>query len=69
MTLRILTEVANTITPYLKFTGEASERGKPIPVLDTQIWYGETGQNGLWYSRAKSDSGKAPGMEKELKGT
>ena len=68
VTLKALIEIANNVTPYLKFTGEASEGGKAIPVLDTQIWYGEKCPSGFWYNRAKHTSGKTPGMERELKG-
>ena len=60
--------IANSITPYLKFTGETSEGGKPIPVLDTMIWYGEPNPTGYWYEGAKKPSGEAPGMEAKLKG-
>ena len=36
-TLRILEEVTNRILPFLKFTGEAAEGDKGIPVLDTTM--------------------------------
>ena len=35
VTFQVLKTAANTITPYLKFTGEVAENEKAIPVLDT----------------------------------
>ena len=49
LTMDILRQIANTITPCLKFTGEASVAGKPIPLLDTEVWVGYP--NGSWYSK------------------
>ena len=40
VTLEALRQMANSLTPYLSFTGEVSVGGEPIPVLDTNIWYG-----------------------------
>ena len=68
VTLELLTQVANTIMPYLKFTGEASTRGKPVPVLDPQVWYGETGESGKWYEL--EETGRLPpGKDPQLKGS
>ena len=49
VTLGILKEVADSITPYLKFTGECSKNKSKVPVLDTQIWLAEETQEGRWY--------------------
>ena len=49
VTFNLLKAVANTITPYLKFTGEVSLEGNPIPVLDTQIWYGVNQGGRPWF--------------------
>ena len=38
VTMSVLKEVANEILPFLKYTGEVSVDGMPIPVLDTVIW-------------------------------
>ena len=41
ITLDILQQIANQIFPFLKFTGETSYGELSIPVLDTELWFGE----------------------------
>ena len=40
-TLEILIKLANSVMPFLKFTGEASKNTEGIPVLDTTVWIGK----------------------------
>ena len=35
-------------------------KGKGIPVLDTQIWHGETKGTGKWFSDSQQDGRKTP---------
>ena len=49
VTFEVLKQAANEITPYLKFTGEASVRETGIPVLDTKIWFGDRKGGHSWY--------------------
>ena len=41
-----------------------------MPVLDTKIWYGETNENGKWYSLGEGQKmgREAPGKEGNIKG-
>ena len=49
VTLEVVKDMANTLTPYLRFTGEVSNKGEAIPVLDTKVWYGEREGGQPWY--------------------
>ena len=60
VTLEALKEMANSLTPYLRFTGEVSLNGQPIPVLDTQIWYGDNKGGDKWFQGGRTH-GKADG--------
>ena len=67
VTMNLLLQVANGLTPYLKFTGEAARGKKGIPVLDTTVWYGEVEETGKWYD-CQMEERTAPGKEKSDKG-
>ena len=54
-TLEILIGVANSLTKYLKFTGETSVNGSKVPVLDTKIWMGESEASGHWYKNKQRE--------------
>ena len=54
VTLEVLKGMANTLTPFLKFTGEVAMPGSPIPVLDTLVWYGEKEGGRSWYQGGRT---------------
>ena len=56
----ILRRMSNHIYGFLRFTGEASEGGQPIPVLETEMWVGRVCPEGKWYPEEG-----APGKEKK----
>ena len=53
LTLEVVKMMANTLTPYLKFTGEVSLNGEGIPVLDTKVWLGRREGGKPWYKRGR----------------
>ena len=53
LTLDILKQIADSLIPFLKFTGECSKEGTPIACLDTQLWMGFPNGD-EWYSGAES---------------
>ena len=61
--MNILEEVANRILPFLKFTGEAAEGDRRIPVLDTTMWFGKEIRNGQFFKT--SEGYTAPGLDPE----
>ena len=60
LTLDILRQLANSVSSFLKFTGEASINGRPIPCLDAQIWVGPPSADGKWYQETEEDE-EVPG--------
>ena len=49
VTLKLLQCVANSLTPYLRFTGEVAQAEEGIPVLDTRIWHGKNQGGKSWF--------------------
>ena len=66
VTLEALRTAANEIMGFLKFTGEASEGGKGIPVLDTTIRYGKMEADGPWFK--EEDGQRTPGEQMVTEG-
>ena len=66
VTLEALRTAADEILGFLKFTGEASEGGKGIPVLDTTVRYGKVEADGSWY---KGEAGQRTPGEQMVAGT
>ena len=61
-TLQILESMANSIFPYLKFTGEASTTKRAIPVLDCLMRIGKLEKGGEIF---KEEEGHKPPGEVE----
>ena len=61
--LRALTEAANSVIDFIKFTGEESEGERAVPVLDTQMWFGRVARENKWYEEEDS-----PRMENSPEG-
>ena len=64
VTFKVLKDAANSIMPFLKFTGEWLEGERGIAVLDTWIWFGPKSCDGEWFSDNKKET-KIPGREPE----
>ena len=59
VTLQVLKTAANSVTPYLKFTGEVAQGERAIAVLDTTVWYGDKRSKEKWFH----GDGVVPGGE------
>ena len=63
VTLQVYLDAANEIIDCLKFTGEVSRDGRPIPCLDVQLWAGHQEAEGEWFSSSgRKESEKIPGL-------
>ena len=60
----IMRQAAESIHDFLKFTGEVAKDGKSIPVLDTQMWVGSTGESHQEWCK----EWKEPSNHEELRG-
>ena len=50
ITMIVLKEIANIVTPFSEFTAEVSMGSqKPVPCLDSQLWYDETQEQTPWF--------------------
>ena len=51
VTMAALLACANSILPFVQFTGVLSKgESCPVPCLDTQIWWGRSGDSKLWFT-------------------
>ena len=64
-TYEVMREVANSVLKFIKFEGEYSVEGNPIPCLDMEIWVGRPTASGPWYKAEMSKQGETvPGRQR-----
>ena len=58
----ILREMANSVVNFLEFTYKTSEGpDRPVPCLDTQVWFGQPDLRKAWFQNGLSRDKLAPG--------
>ena len=66
VSLQVFIDAANSVIPYLTFTGEVSRgRSNKIPCLDTEVWYGRPDRQERWFEGTERNGEKIPGTQWE----